>query len=880
LQERVWRGLPGALTLIVAPVGYGKTTLASMCVTGSGMPCAWLSLDPQDNREPRFLRYLTAALRTVVPEVGAEVAGLLETSEPPRAETLLTWVVNDLVACERDLCLVLDDYHVITDDAVHGAVAFLIEHGPANLHLLVCSRSDPPLPVPRLRAGGHVVDIRAGDLCFTRAEAARFLHDTMGLHLDDSVAGTLVRRTEGWIAGIQLAALSLRRHRDPVSFVEGFTGTDRYILEYLFEEVLAAQPEQVQDFLLRTSVLDRLSASLCDAVTDRDDSSVVLDHLERHHLFLVPLDDDRVWYRYHQLFADLLRSRLPASRHEEVARLRSRAAQWCVRNGHITEAVDYALDAGDIRQAADLIAQYWGQVSSAGEIETVQSWLDALPEQTLRLSAALLVARCWLAWFHGEADVLEARLIEAHAAVRDGRPGSGIGQEGIAVLSAQVAALESLVARRRGEHPAAVERAEEALRLIPGSLTAGEDARLRSLVHSALPTAYDAAGDLDRAAQAYAETLRWSRLARNVAGVAGISYRLGGVLIPMGRLRQAQQVCQDGLAYLGEHRLDRSPAAGILHLAMAEVLVERDELEGAQRHVTEGLDLGRGSGRLDAVRNAGRALSRLRAARDDLDGALAAVTEAELALGEWPSDLARAELLATRSRILLRAGNVSDAARCAQQAVELARFDHGQTGQLAALAALRVQITPCDPADAVDHLTRALDAAQRRHRWGVALELHVLRALALADDGDLRRAEHDLEHALTLAAVEGYCRVFLDEGPRLQLLLARWVRRAGTGPGRELAGRLLAQPGAGRVGAQTCPDSDPDPNGELIDPLSERELEVLRIMALGKTNQQIADRLVVARGTVKAHSASIFRKLAVTNRTQAVVRARQLGILP
>jgi LuxR family maltose regulon positive regulatory protein len=309
---------------------------------------------------------------------------------------------------------------------------------------------------------------------------------------------------------------------------------------------------------------------------------------------------------------------------------------------------------------------------------------------------------------------------------------------------------------------------------------------------------------------------------------------------------------------------------------MAEVLGERDELEVAQRHVAEGLDLGRGSGRLDAVRNAARALSRLRAARDDLDGALAAVAEAESALGERPSDLMMAELLATRSRILLRAGNASDAARCARQAVNLARLDHGQTGQLAALAALRAQVTPCEPADAVDHLTRALDAAQRRHRWGVVLELHVLRALALADDGDLRRAEHDLEHALTLAAAEGYCRVFLDEGPRLQLLLSRWVRRAGAGPGRELAGRLLAQPGAGRVGTQTRPD----PNGELIDPLSERELEVLHVMALGKTNQQIADRLVVARGTVKAHSASIFRKLAVTNRTQAVVRARQLGILP
>jgi LuxR family maltose regulon positive regulatory protein len=876
LQDRLQRGLSGALTLIVAPVGFGKTTLASMCVTRSGTPCAWLSLDPQDNRELRFLRYLTAALRTVDPGLGAEVAALLETPEPPRTETLLTWVVNDLAACERELCLVLDDYHIITAEAVHGAVAFLIEHGPANLHLLVCSRSDPPLPIPRLRAGGQVVDVRAGDLCFTRAEAAQFLHDTMGLHLDDSVVGALVQRTEGWIAGLQLAALSLCRHRDPVRFVEGFTGTDRYVLDYLLEEVLAAQPGEVQDFLLRTSVLDRLSAPLCDAVTGRDDSSGVLGHLERHNLFLVPLDDDRVWYRYHQLFADLLRSRLPTSGRDEVARLRSRAAEWCARHGHVAEAVGYALDAHDVRRAADLIAQYWGQVSSAGEIETVRSWLDALPEETVRHSAALLVARCWLLWFHGEVDELEARLAGAHAAARDGDPDPDAGQEATAELSAQVAALESLVARRHGEHAAAVAWAEEALGLIPESLSAADDARLRSLVHFALPSAYDAAGDLDRAAAAYAETIRWSRLAGSAAGVAGISYRLVGALVQLGRLREAERVCRNGLAYLRGHRLDRLPAAGILHLAMAEVLVERDELEAAQRHVAEGLDLGRGSGRLDAVRNAARAASRLHAVRDDLDGALAAVDEAESALGERPSGLAMAELLATRSRVLLRAGNVPDAARCAREAVDLACHDHGQTGQLAALAALRVTVTRSEPPEAVDHLTRALGVAEDRHRSGVALELRVLRALALADDGDLRRAERDLGHALTLAAAEGYHRVFLDEGPRLQLLLARWVVRAGAGPGRELAGRLLAQPGAGPVGT----GGRPGPNDQLIDPLSERELEVLRVMALGRTNQQIADQLIVARGTVKAHSASIFRKLAVTNRTQAVARARQLGILP
>jgi LuxR family maltose regulon positive regulatory protein len=874
LQDQVRRGLSSPLTLIVAPAGFGKTTLASLCVIESGLPTAWISLDQADNRELFFLRYLVAALQTVTPSIGSQAASLLDTPEPPRPEALLASIVNDLADVDHEICLVLDDYHVITHETVHTAVNFLLDHSPATLHLLICSRSDPALPIARLRARGHVEELRADDLCFTQAEATRFLHETMGLNLDDSVIAALVRRTEGWAAGLQLAALSLRRHRNPAQFVENLTGTDRYILDYLLEEVLVTQPGPVQEFLLQTSILGRLNASLGDAVTDRHNGSEMLEYLERHNLFLIPLDDDRIWYRYHQLFADLLRARLLSSDHEQVKQLQSRAADWCARNGHVTEAIGYALAAHDVRRAARLIARYWGQISSGGEIETVCSWLAALPEETIRQSAPLAVANCWLLWFHGAVDEMESYLAAAEAAVRGHDRNAE--QESADQLPAQVAALTSLVACRRGEHAAAIERAEEALRLIPDSLTAADDALLRSLVHFVLPSAHDVAGDLETAATAYAETIRWSRVAGSTAGVTGITYRLVGALIQLGRLREAERACRDGLAYLRRRRLDTLPAAGILHLALAEVLVERNELEAAEQHVAEGLDLGRGSGRLDAVRNAVRALSRLCLVREDVDAALAAVRDAEAALGERRSALATAELLAVRTHVLLRAGNLDDAARCAREAVRLAALDHGQTGQLAALAATRVLVARSEPAEAVDHLTQALTVAGNRHRWGVALELRVLRALAFADHGDLRRAERDLGKALALAAPEGYHRVFLDEGPSLQYLLVRWSSRVSGGPARELAGRLIVQLGAGPVETQ----GHLTPNDELIEPLSERELEVLRIMALGRTNQQIADQLVVARGTVKTHSASIYRKLSVANRTQAVARARQLGILP
>jgi LuxR family maltose regulon positive regulatory protein len=607
----------------------------------------------------------------------------------------------------------------------------------------------------------------------------------------------------------------------------------------------------------------------------------------------VPLDDDRRWYRYHHLFADLLQARLYQSGPDRVARLLSRAAEWCEGDGQIAEAVGYALAAQDYGRAAGLVARYWYPMTNAGEIETVWSWLNALPEDAVRNSAPLGVAYCWVLWLRGQIGAIETHLADAEHALGELVVSNGFDEDNAAYaqLPAELAALRSFVARYNNEFEAASALAERALSLVPENLPPQADAQLRTPIFLALATAYDGAGDLERAASAYAETIRLSRLGTNAAGVTGITYRLSGILRLLGRLRAADAACRDALGYIQAQGMARLPAAGILHVTMSEVLVERNDLEAAEAHLSQGLELGKWSGRLDAVRNAAYALSRLRQARHDANGALAAVQEAESALGEPPSPLARAELLALKARILVRQGSLSEAAHCVEEAVHLAGWDRGLTGEMVALAASRVLLAQCKPDEAVAELTRSLAAAERCGRLGAAIELRILRSLALVRRGDTRKAQADLERALALAEPEGYMRVFLDEGQPMQLLLAQWLAHAGAGPLRDYAIRLLshfrtephivtaAQEKASPAGDLVEPEVRPA-RDMLVEPLSQRELEVLHLIALGRTNKEIAQQLVVAPGTVKAHTASIYRKLDVANRTEAAARARQLGILP
>jgi len=872
LQARITEGFRRPLTLITAPAGFGKTTLVASCTAQVGMPVAWLSLDRDDNQVGRFLTYLVAALQENDPTLGSEAAQLVAASPQVPPEAILTHLVNNLERADTDTALVLDDYQFINHRATHDAVTFLLEHCPGTFHLIIATRSDPPLPLARLRARGQLVELRAADLRFTAAEAAQFLNDTMALHLDAEAVAVLEERTEGWIAGLQMAALSMQGREDVAGFIQGFAGTHRFIMDYLLEEVLARETEDVRAFLLQTSILTRLTGPLCETVTGKAGGQEMLERLEQRNLFLVPLDDERHWYRYHHLFADLLRARLHKSASYCAGELLSRAAEWCAREGQVDAAIGYALTAQDYERAAGLIARHWHHTANRGEIETVWAWLNALPESTIRESAPLGLAYCWALWLRGQIGAIEPHLAAAENA---------LGEATIADypdLPAHFAAMRSIVARHHNNFGAAVAFAERALDLAPDDLPPQAEAQLRTVIYLALASAHNGTGHLEKAINALTETIHWSRRGENPAGVAGMTNWLVGVLWVLGRLRAADEACRDALNYLQERGMDRLPVAGVLHLRMSEIYLEQNDLEASEAHISQGVELAKWSGRFDAVRNAAQARVRLSVARGDTSGALAAVEEAESALGERSSPLSRAELLALKARILIRQEAVSEAARCVEEASQLAEQDQGQIGKQVALAGFRVMLAQGKFDEAIAELARSLATTEDGGHRGTAIELHILRSLALARQGNAQEARSDLERVLALAEPEGYVRIFLDEGQPMQILLSQWLAHEDDGRLRDYAAHLLSQFDAERP--KTAPVKEKAvPTGDFVDPLSERELEVLHLIALGLTNKEIAEQLFIAVGTVKAHTSTIYRKLDVSNRTEAAARARQLELL-
>ena len=888
LQEQLAQGLHGPLTLIVAPAGFGKTTLAASGVATVGMPVAWLSLDKNDNQAGNFLSYLVAALQEADNAIGNEAAQLMVGMQPALPNAVLTSLINDLETSGREIVLALDDYQFIGNQIVHEGMSFLLEHCPNTFHLLIASRSDPPLPSARLRARGQLVELRAADLRFTASEAAQFLNEFMDLRLDAESVTALEERTEGWIAGLQMAALSMRGREDIDGFIQAFTGTNRFIMDFMLEEVLSRESEEVQNFLVRTAILTRLTGPLCDAVTGGSNGWKMLENLEKRNLFVVSLDDDRRWYRYHHLFADLLQAKLHQSGQGLVVELLSCAAKWCEAEEQINNAVNYAIAAQDYERVADLAVKNWQQTMDKGEIETVWFWLNALPDDMVRNSAPLSVIFCWVLWLRGQISAIETYLTDAEHAWGKLVESKEFDRDEIAYaqLPATLAALRSFVARYQNEFETAIALAESALNLLPENLSSQINMPLRTMIFVALATAYDGAGDLEKAVEAYTETIRLSRLNANVGGVTGITYRLIGALRLLGRLRAADMACCDALEYIQSQRMARLPAAGILHVAMSEILIEWNDLSSAEMHLSLGIELGKWAGRLDAGRNSAPALMRLRLAREDVSGALMAVEEVEASLGKSPSPLARAELLALKARIRVRQGFLDEARQCIDEAVHLVAGDRGQTGELVTLAISRVKAVQDDPGKAIEELSRSIIVAQESGRTGTEIEIRILRSLVFMRDGKTQKAEADLERALALAEPESYVRVFLDEGQPMKMLLTQWLARAVDHPARDYAIRLLSQFGAEPYDVTTAQGKTSQSNVSsisseqvLVEPLSPREQEVLQLIALGKTNQEIAGQLVVARGTIKAHAASIYRKLDVANRTEAVARARQLDIL-
>jgi LuxR family transcriptional regulator, maltose regulon positive regulatory protein len=856
LDERLDEGLQRRLTLVSAPAGFGKSTIVAEWVAECGLPVAWLSLDEGDAEPTRFLAYLVEALRTIRPGVGDGVLATLGSRQPPPVEETLTPLINELAALPMDVVLVLDDYHSVDGSPAEEAVAFLLEHRPSRVHVTIATREDPALPLARWRARAELTEIRAADLRFTPDESAAFLNQVMDLGLSTADVDALESTTEGWVAGLQLAAISLRGHEDAAGFIRSFSGSDRFVLDYLVEEVLGRQPPAVGEFLLRTSILERMCGPLCDAVTldASTPGQQTLEHLERANLFVVPLDGERHWYRYHHLFRDLLRQRLGQSEPEAVVDgLHARASLWHEDNGFDLEAFRHAAAGHDLERAERLVMGHGPSLQISDSFVAAGAWISSLPVETLDARPSLRIVWAQVLLARGRTVGIEEALAAAEATL-DTRGDD----EPTRDLLGQIAALRAILAfleYRADDFIVESTRAQALLR--SGDLT-------RSLVAWASGYVHEVSGERAKAREAYGD-------ARSMSAATG--YRFGEMNASIGmarmqeldnELRLAAETYEDAI-----RRASDLPWSWIsdAHLGLGRILYEWNDLDAAWERGQKSLGLAR------QLQHTGRPaaclvlLAQVKLAQGDLAEAARILSEAEHQVPEHGFVREAPRVAAASATVALRTGDVDGASRLAEG------FD---------LPLVRARV--CLARGDADAALSALDPYRRQAESRIWLDDRlravVLQALAHRAAAETGEAVVLLGEAMEIAEPEGFVRLFVDEGPRM----ARLLREAATaGLHREYCLRLL---GAFSTEAPCAGPAAPTPLGGgpagasgLVEPLSKRELELLALLAEGLSNQAIAERLFLSPQTVKTHVRNIYSKLDVSSRTQAVARARVLGIL-
>src|SRR5215213_6062206 len=859
------------LTLISAPAGFGKTTLLVEWLRGRAdgdHSVAWVSLDEGDNDPVRFLSYLVAALRRTVGEgFGEGVLAALRSPEPPRMEAVLGALVNELDDLPGEIAVVLDDYHVIDSERIHRIVSFLLEHLPPNVHLVISSRIDPPLQLVRLRARNQMTELDADDLSFTSEEAATFLNSLMKLNLPAEDVEALEERTEGWIAGLQLAALSMRHRKDVSSFIRSFSGSHRDVLDYLAEEVLERQPGQVREFLLETSIAEHLTGTLCDAITGHSDGQEMLERLERENLFVVQLDEERRWYRYHHLFADFLRGRFMRESPESAGELHLRASGWYKGNGHLAEAIGHALSAPDHDLAARLIEEGVEGAVERGEGTTALRWLEALPTEAKRLRPRLFVEHAVALVITGRPDDAEPLLKEAErAAEADGEDGR--------FLLGFASAVRSWRARLRGDTPEAVELARRGLSLLPD-----QEVHVRNYAAVRLGDALRTVGDLAAADEAYAEAAEIGQAAHHAYGRLAGMVMHARVRAEQGRLREADEEFRRALRLLIEEGFELSPAAGIVYIGMADLRYERDDLDEAEHALERGMELAERTGDVSTLVWAYVTLSRNKRARGDEEGALERARQAERVARDAGADLQIAIALAWMTRLLLGQGDLTEALAFEEERAANAENATDAARVVDRLTLARLLHAQGRHREALPLLEELGETAEAAGRTGNLIEILALQALALWAESKKERAVSALADALTLAEPEGYVRTIVDEGPQMTTLLSEVLgakQRGRTDLLRCVSAHYLKKLLAA---LERDVASAASPAAGLPEPLSERELEVLRLIASGKSNRRIATELFVSVGTVKTHINNLYRKLEAHSRTQALARARELKLL-
>ncbi len=924
-------GLKRSLTLIAAPAGFGKSTLltewidaaesmparadATEPITSTNQPTfCWFSLEESDNDPVRFWLYFMAALGMKNPGFHTDAPVLLQSPEPPQLETVLTILINDLNAWSTaaapaimpEIVLVLEDYHFIAAAEIHQSLAFLLHHLPPSLHLVMTTRADPPLPLARLRAQGQILEIRADELRFSADETAIFLNGRMGLDLAPAEVQLLAERTEGWIAGLQLAALSMHGLENKSDFLRFFSGSHRYVLNYLIEEVFHLQTPAVQEFLLRTCILARLSAPLCEAVIGLETGSdlgtvasparttgqAMLEQLEQANLFLLPLDDLGEWYRYHQLFAEVLQYRLRRNQPELLPILHRRAAAWFAEQGDMSDAIRHSLLATDYAGAAALIDQLWPALWNQGAIATLFNWMQALPvaaepDEALWGRPNLYVSYAWGLALTGQIETAEALLDQVESILHRG-DAEAVQSVTHMTLLGRVAALRAMMAVRHGSTTDAVPKAKRSLALIP------TDAVSRGDAFYTLGLAQQQEGVLAEALDAYAAAAKLGEATQDSFLAIAAQYHVGRVLTAQGHLRRAAATYQEILTAAAQSR-KQLPVIGLAHIGYGEILYQWNDLSAAVRQVDMGLGLNprRDLTYTDGPLHRFSILARIRQAMGDRDGALAAVEMANETARRTGIAIDAERSGALEALIQLRVGEGAAAGRWAesyaQTRTEAERLTYLREFETSVY--VRVLIAQGRGADALTLLAQWLPMVETAHRLGSALELYLLQVLAFRLDGQPDPAVQLLARCLSLAQPERYIRLFTDEGEPMQLAIGDVMSSPGMHPTAEVQGGIAtyAERLLGAFAGAGAPLDELNATGSqplaqvtrfsLIDPLTPREIEVLHLITAGLSNAAIAEELTISVGTVKTHLKHIYRKLDVQSRTQAVAQARMLGLL-
>ncbi len=898
LIDKLNQGLPARLTLLAAPAGFGKTTLVSAWIhqmagegkAGAGLVhptnVAWLSLDKRDNEPAQFWGYVAAAFETIDPVLAEGLASMLDAPQAPPLEALVTQLINNLAQVQQSILLVLDDYHAISSESIHESLNYLLDYQPPTLHVVITTRADPPLQLVQRQARSELTQIRAADLAFSREEALEFLNTVMDLNLSPEDIGALENRTEGWITGLQLAALSLQEQPDKHQFVIDFTGDDRYIADYLVDEVLDAQSKGMQDFLLRTSILDRLCAPLCDAVTGSQDSRSMLAEMEGSNLFLTPLDNQRRWYRYHQLFADLLRQHLKAAfALAEINQLHVRASDWYEQGGRMIDAIDHAREAGDHQRVADLVETHAQTVFEQLRLKTLVNWIQSLPPEFVATRPKLNLIHAWALVATGQFEGAEGALrsIETNLHTDAGAITADTWKDHDPLVRgalAEALVIRGVIAINEFNIPRAIELSHQVLPCLADSsqdFLFNEPIHLKTVVAFNLGLAHELSGEKDLAVTHLSEAVELSLEQSNINILPAALAHLAQVQLLGGQLRKAEATYRRALKLASERSGWPSPLAGLAEIGMGAICYEKNELHEAQAYLRAGIDLVERWNHAEGLTAGYNALALLLQAQGEDARAIEVLEELIEILQKLQARVFLPAVEARRARLHIMQGELPAAEQWSVSSKLTLDGELTFLQEAEALTFARLLIAQRRWEDAQRYIARLLDFAKAGGRGGRVLELSLLQALVWAGKADNAQAQETLLEVIEQARPEGYVRIFVDEGSPMAKLLLGLPESHRSEPYIQ---KLISAYTVNEMQPALSADAKDGLGEKLVEALSERELEILACLAEGLTNREIGQRLSISLPTVKTHTRNIYGKLHVNNRTRAVAQARAWGLLP